>query len=57
MREEVLPLLQPDNKGQSETHPIALMSDHISASIGPDPDTMHLLGALSQPDKAEFIKE
>ena len=56
MREEVLSLLQPDTKGRSELHPIALMSDHIFPFIGSYSDTMHLKDYLSQPDRADFIK-
>ena len=51
-----MPLLQPDIEGQSEPHPIALMSDHIFSFIGSDPDTMHLEEALSQTERVEFIK-
>ena len=49
-------LPEPDIEGQSEPHPIDLMSDHIFSSIGSDPDTMHLEEALSQPARVEFNK-
>ena len=46
-----MPLLQPDIEGQSEPHPISLMSDHVFSFIGSDPDNMHLEEAISQPDR------
>ena len=45
--EELLSLLQLDTKGQSELHPIALMSDHIFSFIGSYAYTMHLKYYLS----------
>ena len=47
-------LLQPYIEGQSEPHPIVMMSDHIFAFIGLDQDTMHIEESLSQPDREEF---
>ena len=56
MREEIMPLLKPDNDVKSEPHLIALMSNHSFAFIVPYPDTMHLDKSLNQPDRAEYIK-
>jgi hypothetical protein len=51
-----LHLLQPDIEAYSEPHPLAFITEQVTAMIGSDPDTMHMNEALMQPDREEFIK-
>jgi hypothetical protein len=54
---EAIHLLQPDFEALAEPHPLALLTENVSASLASsDPDTMHLDDALRQPDRDKFIE-